>query len=128
MSVDRRISASLELAAEDARAASVLAQAGNRYAAYHVQQAIEKLLKAVLLHSGVEAGVEHRLEVLLGRLPPASPWRSRIEPLKPYSAYATAYRYPTSGGRILPSRDASLLAADIAAVDELLAIAREELR
>jgi HEPN domain-containing protein len=41
----------------------LLLAGGNRYSAYHVQQAVEKVTKALLLAQGIEAGIEHRLEV-----------------------------------------------------------------
>lgn len=62
MSVPRRIAAFLDLASHDVDAARTLATTKNRYAAYHCQQAAEKLIKAVLLHRGLEAGTEHRLD------------------------------------------------------------------
>src|SRR5689334_19246600 len=45
MSVEKRVRAYLELAAKDAEAAELLLAGGNRYSAYHVQQAIEKITK-----------------------------------------------------------------------------------
>ena len=70
---------------------------GNRYSAYHVQQAVEKITKALLLARGIEAGIEHRLEELFKRFPPDDAWPLRLLPLVSYSAYATAFRYPTPG-------------------------------
>jgi HEPN domain-containing protein len=67
MSVEKRVAAYLELATKDAEAAELLVVGGNRYAAYHAQQAVEKLTKAVLLAKGIEAGIEHRLEELFKR-------------------------------------------------------------
>ena len=46
MSVEKRVAAYLELATKDVEAAELLVAGGNRYAAYHVQQAVEKLTKA----------------------------------------------------------------------------------
>ena len=63
MSVQRRIAAFLDLAEQDIDAARTLAATNNRYAAYHCQQAAEKLIKAVLLHRGFASGTEHRLDV-----------------------------------------------------------------
>ncbi len=68
MSVPRRIAAFLELAEQDVDAARTLAATNNRYAAYHCQQAIEKLVKAILLHRGITSGTEHRLDVLVDEL------------------------------------------------------------
>ena len=41
MSVEKRVAAYLELATKDAEAAGLLLAGGNRYAAYHLQQAVE---------------------------------------------------------------------------------------
>jgi len=71
MSGKKRIAAYLELATKDAEAAGLLLAGGNRYAAYHVQQAVEKITKALLLARGIEGGIEHRLEELFKRF--ASP-------------------------------------------------------
>src|SRR5882762_8944423 len=69
MSVEKRVRAYLELAAKDAEAAELLLAGGNRYSACHVQQAVEKVTKALLLALGIEAGIEHRLEELFKRFP-----------------------------------------------------------
>ena len=75
MSVARRIVAFLDLAVQDVDAAKTLASTRNRYAAYHCQQAAEKLIKAVLLHRSIESGTEHRLDVLVDKLPDDDPWK-----------------------------------------------------
>jgi HEPN domain-containing protein len=118
MSVPRRVAAFLDLAAEDVAAARTLAATKNRYAAYHCQQAAEKLIKAVLLHRGLEAGREHRLDVLVDRLAEDDPWKAKLRPLDVYLPFATTYRYPTPGGRIVAapgwdgvSKDATTMAA-----------------
>jgi HEPN domain-containing protein len=49
MSVTRRITAFLDLEVQDVDAAKTLASTRNRYAAYHCQQAAEKLIKADFL-------------------------------------------------------------------------------
>ena len=95
MSVEKRVRAYLELAAKDAEAAELLLAGGNRYSAYHVQQAIEKITKALLLARGIEAGIEHRLEELFKRFPSEDEWPARLLPFVGYSAYATSFRYPT---------------------------------
>src|ERR1700733_10657868 len=43
MSVEKRVRAYLELASKDAEAAELLLAGGNRYSAYHIQQALEKI-------------------------------------------------------------------------------------
>ena len=61
MSAEKQIPSYLTLAEDDVKAADLLATASNRYAAYHVQQAIEKLLKAVLVERGIQPGLSTAL-------------------------------------------------------------------
>ena len=128
MSVEKRVAAYLELASKDAEAVELLMAGGNRFAAYHMQQAVEKIVKALLLARGIEAGLEHRLEELLKRIPPGDPWLARIGPLVSYSAFATAFRYPTPGGRIPADPPHETLRRDLVVVNDLIAIARAELQ
>jgi hypothetical protein len=106
MSAPERIDAFLKTADEDLEAAEALAKLGNRLAAFHVQQAIEKVTKAALLAAGVEAGIEHHLDALLKRLPEGDATREALWPLRGYATFATAFSYPTPGGRLVaaPSR------------------------
>lgn len=127
MSTERRCAAFLDLAAADLEAAEVLARVGNQYAAYHVQQAVEKVIKSLLLLGGIEAGTEHRLDALSDRLPDADPWRDRLEPVLSYSAYATTFRYPTPGGRIVSPPAGSGVLRDVAVVRDLVGLARADL-
>lgn len=90
----------LKIAEEDAAAAKALSTVSNRNAAYHCQQAAEKLIRVVLLHLEIEAGREHRLDVLLDKVPQPNLWKAALKPLEKYTPYATAFRYPTPGGRI----------------------------
>ncbi len=114
MSVEKRVRAYLELASKDAEAAELLLAGGNRFSAYHLQQAVEKVTKALLLARGIEAGIEHRFEELFHRFPAADEWPSRLLPFVGCSAYATAFRYPTPGGRIPADPPANELRRDTA--------------
>ena len=109
-----RIKAMLHLAAEDAKAAKLLANDSNHYAAYHCQQASEKLIRSLLIHHDIEPGLDHHLDVLVGKLPESEPWRATLAPLHKYTPYATTFRYATPGGRVprptrprLPSKQGS---------------------
>jgi HEPN domain-containing protein len=127
MSVEKRVRAYLEIATKDAEAAELLLAGGNRYAAYHVQQAIEKITKALLLARGIEAGIEHRLEELFKRFSAADEWPARLHSFAGYSVYATAFRYPTPGGRIPADPPADALRHDISSLRDLIVLARGQL-
>ena len=116
--VRRRVAAFFTTIAEDLEAVDALTSLGNRLAAYHMQQALEKLTKAALLSQGIEAGIEHRLDVLLRRLPDGDACRTRLWPLRGYSTYATAFRYPTPGGRLVDAPPREQLAGDLKALRE----------
>ena len=123
---EERIIAFLDMAREDLDAAEVLARAGNHYAAYHVHQATEKVVKALLLHAGVEAGREHRLDALVRRLPESSVWIPKFKPWLPWSTYATAYRYPTVAGRKPRKPPSSEVLEAVQALRALLVEVRNE--
>jgi HEPN domain-containing protein len=123
----RRLQALLYLAGQDTDAAKLLASQGNHYAAYHCQQAAEKLIRSLLIQHEIEPGLEHHLDVLIGRLPDSEPWKMRLLPLQKYTFYATTYRYPTPGGRIPSPPDAAGVAADAAQIAELIAAVRQQL-
>jgi len=126
LSVERRVRSFLVLAEADLDAAEVLARVGNHYAAYHVQQAIEKVLKAMLLTRGVEAGVEHRLELLADRLPEGDIWHALAQPWLRYTPYATTFRYPKPGGGIIDEPPTTAILADVRALRDLLKQARDD--
>ncbi|HYO73050.1 MAG TPA: HEPN domain-containing protein [Archangium sp.] len=100
----------------------------NRLAAFHLQQAAEKLIKAVRLHRGLYATKDHNLEILIQELPEEDPWRERLEKFEELSAYATTYRYPspTKGSRN-PGPNPKELLEVAKAIDALLVVARKEL-
>ena len=74
-----RLRALLYLAEQDTDAARLLAAHGNHYAAYHCQQAAEKLIRALLLQHDIEPGLGHHLDVLIGRLPDGRPVESQAD-------------------------------------------------
>jgi HEPN domain-containing protein len=47
----------------------------TRFAVFHLQQAAEKLIKAVRLARGIPATKEHNLELLIEGLPEGDVWR-----------------------------------------------------
>jgi HEPN domain-containing protein len=77
----------------------LVADPPNRFAAFHLQQAAEKLVKAVRLGRGLRVTADHNLEALVEELAGEDPWREKLRVLEPLSAYATAYRYPSPTGK-----------------------------
>lgn len=77
----------------------LIADPPNRLAAFHLQQAAEKLVKAVRLTRGLRLTTENNLEVLIAELPREDAWRSKLTVVEPLSGFATSYRYPSSMGK-----------------------------
>lgn len=67
-------------------------------AAFHVPQAVEKAIKAILVAEGVRyprgRGVGHDLDALTRLIPSASGLREQAEQLAGLTPWATAFRYP----------------------------------
>jgi HEPN domain-containing protein len=74
----------------------------SRFAAFHLQQAAEKLVKAVRLHRGLFASADHNILALVEELPSDDVWRAKLSPLGVLSAYATTFRYPSPAGKRKP--------------------------
>jgi HEPN domain-containing protein len=49
----------------------LIADPPNRFAAFHLEQATEKLVKAVRLGRGLRVTADHNIEALIDELPPA---------------------------------------------------------
>lgn len=78
-----------------ALAAIDLARPRAGVAAYHLQQAAEKLLKAMLVLTGQAFRRTHDLEDLVGQTIPFYPeLATEIDPLRPLTVWGIAYRYP----------------------------------
>ena len=63
--------------------------------AYLLQQAAEKLVKAVLVSVGVDPPRTHDLAELAAELSQDAPFRDRLSALSGLTPYATGLRYPT---------------------------------
>ncbi|MDF0498250.1 HEPN domain-containing protein [Bradyrhizobium yuanmingense] len=76
-------------------------------AAFHLQQAAEKLAKAVLDVEGIPSGVTHQIGALAALLPADHVLRPDLAAFDRFSAYATSTRYPLPGGGLprLPTKD-----------------------
>ncbi len=66
-------------------------------AAYHCQQAVEKLLKTVLVAAGVMPPKSHDLDLLIARLPAEHPIASRARALSHLVVFLSGPRYPGPG-------------------------------
>lgn len=123
MSAELHIASALRLAAEDIEAAEALARIGNRYDAYHAEQAAEKILLALLTSEGIRAERKdsHRIDVLMDLLPDENTFKARFLPLAFLTVYATTYRYPKDAGRIPAPADADMLRNALNALKAILA-------
>ncbi|BAI71562.1 HEPN domain protein [Azospirillum sp. B510] len=65
-------------------------------AAFHCQQAVEKLIKALLVAAGINPPRSHDLGSLIDRLPAEHGLREALLPLQRFTELAVAYRYPTA--------------------------------
>jgi HEPN domain-containing protein len=118
----------LDAAGEDLDAARrLLASPPNRLAFHHLQQAAEKLAKALLTSRDVHPGREHRLGLLALQLPTGDPWHGVLSGLAHLDRFATAFRYPGTTGRLPSGSAESEARADLARLEELLQRARREL-
>jgi len=128
MPADPVVAGYLAAAADDLDAARRLAAPpANRLAAYHLQQAAEKLVKALLVHRNIHPGVEHRIDVLVCMLDPSDPWHPLLDPLDRFTPYATTYRYPSPTGRLKAGPNTSNVLAEAKEIEALLDRAHREL-
>lgn len=99
----------LQIAREDLLAARQLAPVVPRASAYHLQQAAEKLVKAILAAENIHPTAEHNIGQLVARLPSGHDWKADLLDLDGLSQYATAYRYPTERGGVAPPPERTVL-------------------
>lgn len=89
-------------------------------AAYLVQQAAEKITKALLAHNGLLVTKEHRLAFNIPALRDrGDPQVKSLEPFARYDAYATSARYPFPNGDLYPSPNIDDLDVDVASLRTL---------
>ncbi len=132
---NRYIEAILTDADADLELAEAAAELGNRHGAFHLQQAAEKLTKAVRVHRGLRATKEHRIDTLVKgaysgepvKLPDADPWRERLLSLEPLSDYATTFRYPTPTGKLKKPPEPAEVVQWAGKIRELVHEARSDL-
>jgi HEPN domain-containing protein len=111
----------IALAREDLAVARKVVDEFPRDAAFHIEQAAEKLLKAVLTTQGIKFGVgHHQIGRLADLLPPDHVWRADMMAFDVYTSYATATRYPRPGGGMPGTPSKNVLKAGIADVSSLV--------
>ena len=97
--MSRHVASYIALAKEDLAVARELFAGHPRHAAFHIEQAAEKLLKAVLTAEGIRFPTSHhQLGALAALLPADHLWRADLMAFDDFTAYATALRYPKPGG------------------------------
>lgn len=104
---------------EDLEAARRLTEGVPRASAFHLQQAAEKLVKALLAAEGIHVGTAHDIGELVGRLPDGHDWKADLAELDYLSRFATAYRYPSPSGRIAPPPERPMLDRYIELIETL---------
>lgn len=77
-------------------------------AAYHCQQAAEKLVKAVLLAGGTNPPRIHDIDALVDRLPPNHSLLPILRPFGRFTEYFSALRYPSASPFDDPPDDPTL--------------------
>ena len=102
----------------------LVADPPNRHAAFHLQQAAEKLVKAVRLHRALYPTAEHQIAALLIELPADDPWRAKLGALGPLSDYATSFRYPSGFGKAKPGPSVGEVRNWITKIEALITEAR----
>jgi len=72
-------------------------------AAYHCQQAAEKLVKAVLVEANTAFPKTHDIAALIGLLPSGHRLKRKLRSLEKLTPYGVAYRYPAEDDWDVPS-------------------------
>lgn len=120
-----RIEAFLQLATEELGVATGIVEEAPRQCAYLLQQAAEKIARAILTAADVQFGPGHNLGQMAGALPENHPWRVKIRSQNRHSPAATRYRYPTPEGKLLDPPSSRRLAQDVRELAKLLEEARQ---
>ena len=96
----RRIKSFLLIAREEIQASEKLSADQPRQAAYFLQQAVEKLVRAALEHADIAVGVGHNIQFLSNSLPQGHSLKERFFEFDDLSPVATRFRYPSSEGHM----------------------------
>jgi HEPN domain-containing protein len=111
----------IALAKEDLTVARRLLAVHPRHSAFALEQAAEKLLKAVLTAEGITFSVgHHQLGRLADLLPAEHIWRADLMAFDSYTSFATATRYPKPGGGMPEDPPREVLEAGVKEVSSLV--------
>lgn len=120
MSDADRVASFLALAQEDLEAARLLRVGVPRQAAFFIQQAAEKIGKAMLIRDGIDPARVHAIGQLAAELSDGHPLKSELMALDRLSVYATMTRYPSPTGKLPRAPDPAVLEVEISVVADLL--------
>ena len=109
----RRIKSFMIIGREEEEAAISLLPRFPRQASFFAQQAVEKLLRAVIEAEDKNPGLGHNIRELTSFLSANHPLRSMFLEHEDVSSAATRFRYPTGGGGIAEPDPIEDLTADI---------------
>lgn len=94
---------------EDMAAARQLMACVPRVSAFHLQQAAEKLVKAILSAENIHASADHNIGQLVASLPDGHEWKADLMELDYLSQFATTFRYPSETGKVKPAPERAKL-------------------
>ena len=121
MSAERRIDAYFTLAERGLRSARILFRDGQlEDTALFIQQVVERIARALLTQAGVPFGTSHNLAQMASALPDGHVFGDRVRAFDDLSTAVTAYRYPTSSGRLQRPPSASDLSRKLEQAEQLL--------
>ena len=116
----RRLTALVAAAERDIGAAHRLLPDMPDQAIFHVQQAAEKLTRAVCEREDLAVGRTHNIGQVAAMLPDGHIFKEDLLGLDNLSAAATAWRYPSPGGRMPADPDPHEVAAILTDIEDLL--------
>ena len=116
------IASSLRLAAQDLLDAKTLNGTGSRSDTYHLQQGVEKILRALLTSEQVhlERKDAHQLGAGIDLLLEDHPLKLDLLATGFLTEYATTYRYPSPSGRIKANLPAERFAPTLELANSIL--------
>jgi HEPN domain-containing protein len=114
-----------QVVAEDMAAVRQLLAPVPRAASFHLQQAAEKLVKAIVTAEGIHVTSDHNIGHIVGMLPDGHEWKPDLMELDFLSRYATTFRYSSPTGRLANPPDRHILEHYMTLIDTLTGDARE---